>query len=93
MTQPRARSHTPPARPTWRRPSPAPHAARPSGGAPGAPSLRLVEKAPLRVVDVALFHGERSGGIRTYLDAKADHVRESGAFEHHLIVPLAGAVG
>ena len=33
-------------------------------------SVRLVGRAPLRVVDVALFYGERSGGIRTYLDAK-----------------------
>jgi alpha-1,6-mannosyltransferase len=42
---------------------------------------------PLRVVDVALFYGERSGGIRTYLDAKAAHAREGGGFEHHLVVP------
>ena len=43
--------------------------------------LRLVAPArPLRVVDVALFYGERSGGIRTYLDAKTAHARESGRF-------------
>jgi hypothetical protein len=45
---------TPPARRFRRRPSPAHDAAYPSGGAPGAPSLRLV--------DVALFYGERSAG-------------------------------
>jgi alpha-1,6-mannosyltransferase len=42
---------------------------------------------PLRVVDVALWYGERSGGIRTYLDAKVAHARASGAFEHHVVVP------
>jgi alpha-1,6-mannosyltransferase len=36
---------------------------------------------------VALFYGERSGGIRTYLDAKAAHARATGAFEHHVVVP------
>ena len=30
----------------------------------------------LRVADVALFYGERSGGIRTYLDAKAACARD-----------------
>jgi alpha-1,6-mannosyltransferase len=57
--------------------------------------LRLVsetqpEPAPqrqLRIVDVALFYGERSGGIRTYLEAKADFARRSGRFEHHLVIP------
>jgi hypothetical protein len=38
---------------------------------------------------VALFYGERSGGIRTYLDAKVEHAQRTGAFEHHLIVPGA----
>ena len=42
---------------------------------------------PLRVVDVALFYGERSGGIRTYVDAKVRYARSSGAFEHHVVVP------
>jgi alpha-1,6-mannosyltransferase len=40
-----------------------------------------------RIVDVALFYGERSGGIRTYLDAKAAHAAATGAFEHHVVVP------
>ncbi len=39
------------------------------------------------MVDVALFYGARSGGIRTYLDAKVEHAERTGAFEHHLIVP------
>jgi len=39
------------------------------------------------VADVALWYGERSGGIRTYLDAKVAHVRERGGVEHHLITP------
>jgi alpha-1,6-mannosyltransferase len=34
-----------------------------------------------------MFYGERGGGIRTYLEAKADYARRSGAFEHHLVVP------
>jgi alpha-1,6-mannosyltransferase len=42
---------------------------------------------PLRVVDVALWYGERSGGIRTYLDAKVAHARATRAFEHHVVVP------
>jgi alpha-1,6-mannosyltransferase len=56
----------------------------------GARHLRLVPEhgaSPLRVADVALFYGERSGGIRTYLDAKSAHARETGRFEHHLVVP------
>ncbi len=42
---------------------------------------------PLRIADVAMFYGERGGGIRTYLEAKADYARRTGAFEHHLVVP------
>jgi alpha-1,6-mannosyltransferase len=41
----------------------------------------------LRIVDVALWYGERSGGIRTYLDAKVAHARATRAFEHHVVVP------
>jgi alpha-1,6-mannosyltransferase len=41
----------------------------------------------LVVADVALLYGERSGGIRTYLDEKARFAARSGAFEHHVIVP------
>jgi alpha-1,6-mannosyltransferase len=51
------------------------------------PRLVEVPQQRLRVVDVALFYGERTGGIRTYLDAKAAYAAESGAFEHHAIVP------
>jgi alpha-1,6-mannosyltransferase len=42
---------------------------------------------PLRIADVTLFYGERSGGIRTYLEAKAAFAARTGAFEHHLVVP------
>jgi alpha-1,6-mannosyltransferase len=45
----------------------------------------------LRIADVALFYGERSGGIRTYLEAKAAYAARTGAFEHHLVVPGRGA--
>ena len=41
----------------------------------------------LRIADVALFYGERSGGIRTYLDAKTRHLASSAACEHHVVVP------
>jgi alpha-1,6-mannosyltransferase len=41
----------------------------------------------LRIADVTMFYGERSGGIRTYLKAKAAFAARSGAYEHHLIVP------
>lgn len=41
----------------------------------------------LVVCDVALFYAERSGGIRTYLNEKARFAEQTGAFEHHLIVP------
>ena len=41
----------------------------------------------LRVADVAMFYGERSGGIRTYLREKAAFARRTGAFAHHVIVP------
>ncbi|HEX4364681.1 MAG TPA: hypothetical protein VHZ75_09035 [Solirubrobacteraceae bacterium] len=43
--------------------------------------------APLRTADIALFYGERSGGIRTYLDAKAAWAKASGMIEHHVVVP------
>jgi alpha-1,6-mannosyltransferase len=46
-----------------------------------APQRRFV------VCDVALFYAERSGGIRTYLDEKAQVAAASGSFEHHLIIP------
>ena len=51
--------------------------------------LRLVARRPPVIADVALFYGERSGGIRTYLDEKINWARRSGAIEHHLIVPGA----
>jgi alpha-1,6-mannosyltransferase len=51
------------------------------------PHLRLVATPRLCVVDVALFYGERSGGIRTYLDAKVAWSKRSGAIDHHLVIP------
>jgi alpha-1,6-mannosyltransferase len=52
-----------------------------------AAGLRLVDAPPLCVADVAMFYGERSGGIRTYLREKSAYAARSGAFEHHVIVP------
>jgi alpha-1,6-mannosyltransferase len=51
------------------------------------PRLVEVPQPRLRVVDVALFYGERTGGIRTYLDAKAAYAAGTGAFEHHAVIP------
>jgi len=48
---------------------------------------RAPRPVPLRVADVALFYGERSGGIRTYVEAKAAWARHCGLIEHHVIVP------
>jgi alpha-1,6-mannosyltransferase len=64
---------------------------RATAPAPGGrrPGLRLVAPRPLRVCDVALFWGERSGGIRTYLDAKAAWARDEPGIEHHVVVPGA----
>ena len=46
--------------------------------------------AAIRVADVAMFYGERSGGIRTYLDAKVRWARTERRIEHHVIVPGRG---
>jgi glycosyltransferase involved in cell wall biosynthesis len=42
---------------------------------------------PLRVADVAIWYGDRGGGITTYLDAKAQFASTTDAFEHHLVIP------
>ena len=60
-------------------------AASRSGGA----DTPTQQNGRLRIADVALFYGPRSGGIRTYLNAKAAYAESSGAFEHHLLVPGA----
>jgi alpha-1,6-mannosyltransferase len=44
-------------------------------------------KARPIVADVAMFYGERSGGIRTYLNEKARFAAAGAAFDHHVIVP------
>jgi len=59
----------------------------PAAEAEAPPRLRLLAQPPLRVVDVALFYGERSGGIRTYLDAKVRWADGEPGVEHHLVVP------
>jgi alpha-1,6-mannosyltransferase len=50
-------------------------------------TLRAVPQPRLRVADVALFYGERGGGIRTYIDARSAWARATGAIDHHVIVP------
>lgn len=42
----------------------------------------------LRVADVAVWYGARSGGIRTYLDAKARIAGDTGLFEGVPVIPL-----
>jgi alpha-1,6-mannosyltransferase len=59
--------------------------------APGPPDRARVFAHRLRVVDVAMFYGERGGGIRSYLEAKAEFAARTGAFEHHMVVP--GRIG
>jgi alpha-1,6-mannosyltransferase len=39
------------------------------------------------IADVAMFYGERSGGIRTYLNEKTRFAAGGAAFEHHVVVP------
>jgi alpha-1,6-mannosyltransferase len=53
------------------------------------PAAQTEATRPLRVADVAVWYGARSGGIRTYLDAKAKLAEDTAAFEHHLVVPAA----
>lgn len=48
-------------------------------GVPGA--------AALRVADVSCLYAERSGGIRTYLEAKGAWARRTAAVDQHLVIP------
>jgi alpha-1,6-mannosyltransferase len=57
---------------------------QPSGA---AGRLEVLAGRPLRVADVALFYGERSGGIRTYLREKAAFAERTMALDHHVVVP------
>jgi alpha-1,6-mannosyltransferase len=57
---------------------------KPSGA---AGRLEVLAGRPLRVADVALFYGERSGGIRTYLREKAAFAERTEALAHHVVVP------
>ena len=54
---------------------------------PAAPDGAATRTGILRIADVTLFYGERSGGIRTYLEAKAAYAARTRAFEHHLVIP------
>lgn len=45
--------------------------------------------AGLSVLDVTEWYGETSGGIRTYLDAKAQFVTERSGLRHTMVVPGA----
>src|ERR1700744_4859817 len=56
-------------------------------GEPSARQRPRPTRRPLRIADVTMFYGERSGGIRTYLEAKAAYAAHTGRFEHHLVIP------
>jgi alpha-1,6-mannosyltransferase len=58
-----------------------------SEGVQRALALQSPWRRPLVVADVALFYGERSGGVRTYLDERARFAAATGAIEHHMLVP------
>jgi len=64
-----------------------PEATAPASAVAPREPLRLVPTRPLRVADVAMFYAERSGGIRTYLDAKLAWNAASATYDHHLITP------
>jgi len=68
-------------------PEPAVAHSRRSASGQSRAALRAVSAPPLRVADVALFYGERGGGIRTYIDARGAWARATGTIEHHVIVP------
>jgi alpha-1,6-mannosyltransferase len=50
-------------------------------------AARYVAGERLVVCDIALFYADRSGGIRTYLNQKAQFAAATGAFDHHLVIP------
>jgi hypothetical protein len=68
--------------------APAERGLHPPRVSPASPRhLRLVEPAPLRVVDVALVYGSRRGAIGSHLQRKAAWAREASAIDHHVVVP------
>jgi alpha-1,6-mannosyltransferase len=54
---------------------------------PRRAAASAVAARPLRVADVAVWYGQRAGGITTYLDAKVAYAARTRAFDHHLVVP------
>ena len=44
-------------------------------------------KRPLTVLDITKWYGERSGGVRTYLDEKQRYVSGRPDFRHVLVIP------
>jgi alpha-1,6-mannosyltransferase len=46
-----------------------------------------METRPLTVLDITKWYGERSGGVRTYLDAKQQYVAGRREFRHVLVIP------
>ena len=46
---------------------------------------------PFCLLDITMFYGETTGGIRTYLHAKADYVRARPGLRHVIVVPGAAS--
>jgi alpha-1,6-mannosyltransferase len=54
------------------------------------PSLSIVQnmnERPLTVLDITKWYGERSGGVRTYLDEKQRYVAGRSDLRHVLVIP------
>ena len=46
-----------------------------------------MDERPLTVLDITKWYGERSGGVRTYLDEKQRYVAGRRDFRHVLVIP------
>jgi alpha-1,6-mannosyltransferase len=49
--------------------------------------MQNMETRPLTVLDITKWYGERSGGVRTYLDAKQRYVSGHRDLRHVLVIP------
>jgi alpha-1,6-mannosyltransferase len=54
---------------------------------PGSPIVRNMNDRPLTVLDITKWYGERSGGVRTYLDEKQRYVTGRSDLRHVLVIP------
>jgi alpha-1,6-mannosyltransferase len=54
---------------------------------PGGASIEGMHSRPLTVLDITKWYGERSGGVRTYLDEKQRYVAGRPDVRHVLVIP------